>query len=122
MDENKRVCENHEKRITKNEIDIVKLSGRVDNVYSFTKSIDKLVDAVEKLNLAGVNNENNFKVIDGKLDDIYLKLEKTEEKYDKLSKQRNIDHEKKPLEVVGKVTGVIINALIIYLLAKLGIK
>ena len=121
MDE-KRQCEDHEKRISQNEIDIVKLSGRVDNIYSFTKSIDKLVDAVNELNLAGVNNENNFKVIDGKLDDIYLKLEKTEEKYDELSKQRNIDHEKKPLEVVGKVTGVIINALIIYLLAKLGIK
>ena len=121
MDE-KRLCENHEKRISQNEIDIVKLNGRIDNLNKLTITLDKLVNAVNELNLAGVNNENNFKVIDGKLDDIYLKLDRSEKKYEQLERQRNQDHEKKPLEIFGKVTWVIVNAILIYLLSKLGLK
>lgn len=122
MDELKKVVDSNEKRITKIEIDIVKLNGKIDNLNQLTTTLDKLADAVNELNLAGVSNDNNFKVVYGKLDDINLKLEKSDKRYDELSKQRNEDHEKKPLEVFIKISWVIINAVLLYLLAKLGIR
>ena len=121
MDEIKKRIEDNREKLIRHDIEIVKLNNKIDNLNKLDGSIEKLTTAVNRFNIQEVSTDYHFLVIDTKLDDINRKMEENKKLYEELAEQRNIDHEKKPLETIGKIIWIVIQIMVITILAKLGL-